>query len=102
MGWNDHLDDSELSNLPPEAYGNVFDVDGPFDPCDAWLETADRDEQLTAIREWFLARFAILRKTRPITGAKVVTNISTVDHTIRQMRFLADSQTLLTMTSSRK
>lgn len=57
MGWNDHLDDSELGNLPPEAWGNKFDVDGPFDPDNSWIERAGEDEQRIAVREWFTARF---------------------------------------------
>ena len=57
MGGSDHLDDSELGNLPPEAHANEFDVDGPFEVNDDWLEFASRDEQLTAMREWFHARF---------------------------------------------
>jgi len=58
MGWNDHMDDgNELSNLPPEAWGNIFDVEGPFDPSDSWLQSAERDEQLIAMRGWFCARF---------------------------------------------
>ncbi|AFQ52211.1 hypothetical protein [Burkholderia cepacia] len=68
MGWNDHLDDNELSNLPPEAYGNVFDVEGPFDPCDTWLETASRDEQIIAVRGWFLARFCDPAEGTPYNG----------------------------------
>ncbi len=51
MGYNDHLDDNELVNLPPEARANHFDVDGPFEVNDDWLETAPRDEQLIAMRE---------------------------------------------------
>jgi hypothetical protein len=51
MGWNDHMDDSELSNLPSEAHDNMFDADGPFEPSDSWLETADRDHQRIAVRE---------------------------------------------------
>ena len=57
MGRNDHLEDSELANLPPEAYGTAFDIDGPFDPDSDWLQSADREEQLIAMREWFLARY---------------------------------------------
>lgn len=57
MGWNDRLEDSELSNLPPEAFGNLFDVDGPFDPNDHWLKGAERYDQRIAMREWFLARY---------------------------------------------
>lgn len=40
MGWNDHMDDDDdVSNLPPEARGNAFDTDGPFDPDDRWLRS---------------------------------------------------------------
>lgn len=57
MGWNDHLDDdNELANLPPEAFGR-FNVDGPFDPDDNWLQTASEEEQKVAIRAWFHARY---------------------------------------------
>lgn len=58
MGWNDHIDDgNELSDLPSEAWGNIFDVEGPFDPDDGWLESAEREEQLIAMRGWFCVRF---------------------------------------------
>lgn len=57
MGWNDHLDDSELGNLPPKAWGNVADVDGPFDPDDFWIKNADEGDQRIAMREWFTARY---------------------------------------------
>ena len=56
MGWNDHVDDNELGNLPPEAF-SICDVDGPFEPQNHWLRTAKRDEQIIAVREWFLARY---------------------------------------------
>lgn len=68
MGWNDHLDDSELSNLPPEAWGNTFDVDGPFDPDDSWITNASEDEQQIAMREWFLARFCDPANDTPYNG----------------------------------
>lgn len=55
MGWNDRLDDgSEISNLPGEAFSPFG---GPFDPQDHWLRTADRDDQMIAMRAWFLARY---------------------------------------------
>lgn len=57
MGWNDHLDDDELANLPPEAHANHFDVDGPFEPEDDWLASASRDDQTIAIRAWFTSRY---------------------------------------------
>ena len=56
MGWNDHLD-SELSDLPEEAFENNFDVDGPFEPNDRWLKASERDHQIIALRHWFLARY---------------------------------------------
>lgn len=59
MGWNDHLDDGdELGNLPPEAFGRYnFNVDGPFDPDDFWLESASEEDQKIAMRAWFHARY---------------------------------------------
>ena len=67
MGWNDHLDDNELGNLPPEAF-STWDVDGPFDPQDHWLETAQKDHQLIAIRAWFLARYCNPVRNTPYNG----------------------------------
>jgi hypothetical protein len=60
MGWNDHMDehpDADTGNFPPEAFGNVHAVDGPFDPSDSWLCQADHEDQLIALRAWFLARY---------------------------------------------
>lgn len=68
MGWNDHLDDSELGNLPPEAWGNTFDVDGPFDPENFWLEHASEDHQRIAMREWFTARYCDPAHETPYNG----------------------------------
>lgn len=68
MGWNDHLKDSELANLPPEAHANHFDVDGPFEPDDDWLGSAAREEQVIAIREWFTARFCDPANETPYDG----------------------------------
>lgn len=68
MGWNDHLDDSELGNLPSDAWGNNFDADGPFDPDDFWIENAGENEQRIAIREWFTARFCDPAHDTPYNG----------------------------------
>ncbi|MDQ0609541.1 hypothetical protein QFZ83_003712 [Variovorax sp. W1I1] len=61
-------EDSELSNLPPEAWGNVFDADGPFDPENSWLEGASKDDQLIAMREWFLGRYCDPAHETPYNG----------------------------------
>lgn len=55
MGWNDHMDDdNEVSNLPPEAFSPF---EGPFDPQNHWLSSADEDDQRIAMRAWFLDRY---------------------------------------------
>lgn len=68
MGWNDHLDGSELGNLPSEAWGKKFDMDGPFDPDDFWIESAGEEEQRIAMREWFTARFCDPAHDTPYNG----------------------------------
>lgn len=63
MGCNDHIDDdNELANIPPEAF-STWDLDGPFEPQNHWLETARKDHQITAIRAWFLGGIVILHTT---------------------------------------
>jgi len=56
MGWNDHIE-SELSDLPEEAFEKTFDADGPFEPSDVWLKKAKPEHQTIAMREWFLSRY---------------------------------------------
>lgn len=69
MGWNDHIDDGDdISNLPPEAMGNIFDVEGPFDPNDHWLRNAEEDHQLIAMRAWFHARYCDPAHETPYNG----------------------------------
>lgn len=68
MGWNDHLEDNELSNLPGEAFVNGFDFDGPFDPNNNWLGGAKKEDQLIAVREWFLSRYCDPAKETPYSG----------------------------------
>ena len=66
MGWSDHMyDDSEVSNLPPDAFSPF---EGPFDPQDHWLRTADKDDQLIAMRAWFLARYCDPAHETPYNG----------------------------------
>jgi hypothetical protein len=68
MGWNDHLDDdNELGNLPPEAF-STWNVDGPFEPQDHWLETAGKDDQIIAMRAWFLGRYCDPSHGTPYNG----------------------------------
>ncbi|MDP2264800.1 MAG: hypothetical protein Q8K24_16785 [Hydrogenophaga sp.] len=54
--------------FPPEAWGNVADVDGPFDPNDVWMKSADEDEQRIAMREWFTARYCDPAHETPYNG----------------------------------
>lgn len=63
MGYNDHMDGSELANLPAEAHGET--VDQPFDPDDHWLRRAEPDDQLIAMKEWFLAHYCDPAKRTP-------------------------------------
>ena len=70
MSHYDHWNDSELSNLPQEAWGNVADVDGPFDPDDRWLRRAHKDDQLIALKEWFQARFWDPANATPYNSAE--------------------------------
>ena len=65
MGWNDHIDDSELSNLPAEAFAGPS---SPFGVDDDWLRAADPDDQRTAMREWFLVRFCDPAEETPYNG----------------------------------
>jgi hypothetical protein len=67
MGGYDHLDDNELGNLPPEAF-SPWNVDGPFEPQNHWIETASRDHQIIAMREWFLARYCDPVHNMPYNG----------------------------------
>lgn len=67
MGWNDHLDDNELANLPSEAF---LPFGGPVEFDDAWLRNADRDDQLIAVKEWFLARYRDPAYETPYNGCE--------------------------------
>ena len=69
MGWNDHMDDGDdVSNLPPQARGNVSDTDGPFDPDDGCLRQAEPAQRRVAMRAWFLARFCDPAHETPYNG----------------------------------
>lgn len=69
MSLNDYVDDdSDISNLPPEAMGNPFDVEGPFDPNDHWLQSAEEEHQLIAMRAWFYARYCDPAQDTPYNG----------------------------------
>ncbi len=57
----------ELANLPPEAFPAESSGE-PFDPENQWLRTADPEEQHTAIREWFCARYCNPAEETPYNG----------------------------------
>jgi hypothetical protein len=67
MGWNDHMDDNDLDNLPPEAFSS-WHVDSQFEPDDHWLSIAPRDQQIIAIRAWFLDRYCDPANNTPYNG----------------------------------
>ena len=67
MGY-DPYDNSELGNLPPEAHANIYDTESPFEPDDDWLKKAEKHEQLTAMREWFYARYCDPAEETPYNG----------------------------------
>lgn len=66
--YDDPYGDSELANLPEEAWGNPYDASGPFDPNNSWLRSASDDDQIVAMREWFLARFCDPANNTPYNG----------------------------------
>lgn len=47
-------DNEEASNLPPEAFLGYVDQ---LDIDDSWLVTADQDDQMIAMRVWFVERY---------------------------------------------
>lgn len=63
MGFNDHLDDE--IELPPEA-GNL--EESLFDPNDKWIATAPKEQQIEAMRRWFLARYEDPANETPYNG----------------------------------
>ncbi|WP_413507501.1 hypothetical protein [Serratia proteamaculans] len=52
-----YLDDNEVSNFPEEAFDMNLDVDGPLEFNNYWLESASIEDQLVAVKEWFLSRY---------------------------------------------
>ncbi|MEJ2756388.1 MAG: hypothetical protein P8104_11320, partial [Gammaproteobacteria bacterium] len=73
MGWNDHIDDSKIDNLPEEAFDNPYNLDGPFEPNNRWLPTTKRYLQEIAIREGFSRATAIRQWEHPTMGEKAAT-----------------------------
>jgi hypothetical protein len=57
VGLTKRLLESEFSNLPPEAYDQFFDIDGPFNPDNNWLKSASPEDQKIAVKTWFLNRY---------------------------------------------
>jgi len=47
----------EASELPEEAWENTFDVDGPQEVQNSWMQNASKAEQIAAMRNWFFARY---------------------------------------------
>lgn len=66
--WDEALCDDDISNFPDEAYSNPFDAKGPFDPSNTWLATASEEDQLVAMRAWFLSRYCDPANSTPYNG----------------------------------
>lgn len=52
-----YIEYPDSSNFPEEAFNMKFDIDGPVEFNNSWLSHASEDEQLTALRDWFHARY---------------------------------------------
>jgi hypothetical protein len=68
MDWDDRFDDADTSNLPPEAFQRGSDADGPFEPNSDWLKSAATEQQLIAMRAWFLTRYCDPAMETPYAG----------------------------------
>lgn len=67
MGWNDHMDDSELGNLPSEAFLPFHE---PIEFDDHWLKRAEGDDQRIAVYAWFRARYCDPAMETPYDGGE--------------------------------
>jgi hypothetical protein len=65
MGGHHFMDDSELGNLPEEAFIPFFE---PIEFNDHWLKRADSDNQRIAVYEWFKARYCDPAMETPYAG----------------------------------
>ncbi|WP_349844391.1 hypothetical protein ABNP39_07990 [Pantoea dispersa] len=63
-----YIDYGESSNFPEEAFDMTFNVDGPIEFNDKWLEKADNDDQRSALVEWFTARYCDPAEETPYNG----------------------------------
>lgn len=63
-----HIDYGDSSNFPPEAFNMTFNLDGPVEFHDSWLESASEEDQATAMREWFTDRYCDPVHDTPYNG----------------------------------
>lgn len=63
-----YIDYGESSNFPEDAFDMVFNIDGPIEFNNDWLQNADDHEQRTALIEWFTARYCDPAQETPYNG----------------------------------
>lgn len=63
-----YIDYGESSNFPEEAFDMAFNVDGPIEFNNDWLQNAESYEQRTALIEWFTARYCDPAEETPYNG----------------------------------
>ena len=68
MDFDDPYGDSDISNLPPEAWAKSCDPSQSFEPDDFWLRHATPEQQAVAMRAWFLSRYCDPAHETPYNG----------------------------------
>ncbi len=63
-----YIDYPDYTNFPEDAFEMTFNVDGPVEFNNDWLTKASRDDQITAIREWFTDRYCDPANETPYNG----------------------------------
>jgi hypothetical protein len=90
------FDRDELSNLPPHAWDNTFDVDGPFNPNMTWLRSAiQMSRRLPFMVDSSLG--TVIPHRRRHTAVSTATPSSTVAHTILERSWSSNSRVWSTM-----
>ncbi|WP_051937000.1 HEPN domain-containing protein [Erwinia sp. 9145] len=63
-----HINYPDHTNFPCDAFDMPFNNDGPAEFNNEWLSNASREDQLTAVREWFTDRYCDPAQETPFNG----------------------------------